>query len=88
MRNSPSLALALLFVVSSLPLFAQESPNAETRATQPAQVAQATSTPEGHKRRSIPEVEDAMAKGQDLLFKKHDARASVDKFKRAAKLDP
>jgi tetratricopeptide (TPR) repeat protein len=29
-----------------------------------------------------------MAKGEDLLFKQHDARASVDEFKRAAKLDP
>ncbi len=29
-----------------------------------------------------------MAKGEDLLFKKHDARASLDEFKRAAKLDP
>ena len=29
-----------------------------------------------------------MARGQDLLFKKHDARASVDEFKRAIKLDP
>jgi len=69
-------------------MVAQESSSAATRATQPAQAAQATPTPETHKRRSIPEVEDAMAKGQDLLFKKHDARASVDEFKRAAKLDP
>ena len=29
-----------------------------------------------------------MAKGQDLLFKKHDARASVEEFRRATKLDP
>jgi tetratricopeptide (TPR) repeat protein len=29
-----------------------------------------------------------MAKGQELLFKKHDARAAVDEFKRAVKLDP
>jgi len=29
-----------------------------------------------------------MGKGQELLFKKHDAKASVDEFKRAIKLDP
>jgi len=29
-----------------------------------------------------------MAKGQDLLFKKHDLRGSVEEFKRATKLDP
>lgn len=29
-----------------------------------------------------------MSKGQDLLFRKHDAKASVEQFKRAVKLDP
>ncbi len=29
-----------------------------------------------------------MAKGEELLFKKHDPRASLDEFRRAAKLDP
>jgi tetratricopeptide (TPR) repeat protein len=29
-----------------------------------------------------------MARGQELLFKKHDAGASIDEFKRAVKLDP
>src|SRR5258708_31810976 len=29
-----------------------------------------------------------MSKGQELLFKKHDAKASIDEFKRATKLDP
>jgi tetratricopeptide (TPR) repeat protein len=88
MRNTRLLALILLVAISASALFAQESSSATTRATQPAPTAQPSPTPEGHKRRSIPEVEDAMAKGQDLLFKKHDARASVDEFKRAAKLDP
>ncbi len=88
MRNAPSLALAFLFVLSSFPLIAQESSSAANRATQPAQAAAPTPTPEAHKRRSIPEVEDAMAKGEELLFKKHDPRASLDEFRRAAKLDP
>jgi tetratricopeptide (TPR) repeat protein len=89
MRNTPSLILAILLALFTSSLFAQQSSSAATRATQPAQVAQTpTPTPEAHKRRSIPEVEDAMARGQDLLFKKHDPRASVDEFKRATKLDP
>lgn len=29
-----------------------------------------------------------MAKGQDLLFKQHNAKASLEEFKRASKLDP
>ncbi|MGC2696278.1 MAG: tetratricopeptide repeat protein [Candidatus Angelobacter sp.] len=50
--------------------------------------SQATPTPQSNKRRSVPEVDEALSKGQDLLFKKHDAKASVDEFKRAVKLDP
>ncbi len=50
--------------------------------------AQATPTPQTHKRRSISEVEEAMAKGQELLFKQHNAKASLEEFKRASKLDP
>jgi tetratricopeptide (TPR) repeat protein len=59
----------------------------ETGAAQSAP-AQPSPTPEVHKRRYSPEAEDAMNKGQELLFKKHDAKASVDEFKRAVKLDP
>jgi len=95
MQNAPpSLALVVFTVLFSSALFAQESSSAATRAAQPAQATQPAPTPsptpasEVHKRRSIPDVEDAMAKGEDLLFKKHDARASIDEFKRAAKLDP
>jgi tetratricopeptide (TPR) repeat protein len=90
MCNARLFALVLLVLPCSSRLFAQESSSAATRAIQPAQAVQPTPTPaaEAHKRRSIPEVEDAMAKGEELLFKKHDARASLDEFKRAAKLDP
>jgi tetratricopeptide (TPR) repeat protein len=88
MRKAPSLALVLLLFASSFFLIAQARATQATRTAQPAQAAQPTPTPEVHKRRSIPEVEDAMAKGEDLLFKKHDPRASLDEFRRAAKLDP
>jgi len=66
----------------------QESSSQGPKAAQSAEPAKATPTPEARKRRNIPEVEDAMSKGQELLFKKHDARASVEEFKRAIKLDP
>jgi len=90
MRNTPSLIFTLLLALSSSLLPAQESSSQSTRSAQAAEAPRPTPTPvpEAHKRRSIPEVDDAMAKGQELLFKKHDARASVDEFKRAAKLDP
>jgi tetratricopeptide (TPR) repeat protein len=92
MRNTPSLALIVLLLLCSPFLSSQESSSQATRSAQRAQTAQPSPSPtpaaEAHKRRSIPEVEDAMAKGEDLLFKKHVARASIDEFKRAAKLDP
>jgi tetratricopeptide (TPR) repeat protein len=90
MRNTPSLALVLFLGFSSSLCLAQESSSQATRSAQSVEAPRPrpSPTPEVHKRRSIPEVDDAMAKGQDLLFKKHDARASVDEFKRAAKLDP
>jgi len=90
MRNTPSLIFTLLLALSSSLLPAQESSSQSTRSAQAAEAPRPTPTPvpEAHKRRSIPEVDDAMAKGQELLFKKHDARASLDEFKRAAKLDP
>ena len=90
MRNTPSLIFTLLLALSSSLLPAQESSSQSTRSAQAAAAPRPTPTPvpEAHKRRSIPEVDDAMAKGQELLFKKHDARASLDEFKRAAKLDP
>jgi tetratricopeptide (TPR) repeat protein len=92
MQNTPSLALVIFLALSPSALFSQESSSAAPRATQPAPAAQTTPSPTPaagvHKRRAVPEVEDAMDKGEELLFKKHDARASIDEFKRAAKLDP
>jgi tetratricopeptide (TPR) repeat protein len=75
--------LVLLYSTHVLP---QESSSQATRSARPS--AAPTPTPEVHKRRSVPEVEDAMTRGQELLFKKHDAKGSIDEFKRATKLDP
>jgi len=38
--------------------------------------------------KSSPERDAAISKGQELLFKKHDAKASVEEFKKAIKIDP
>jgi tetratricopeptide (TPR) repeat protein len=80
--------LVIIFLIcTTLPVFTQqESSSQATRSARPA--ATPPPTPEVRKRRSVVEVEDAMSKGQDLLFKKHDAKASVEEFKRATKLDP
>jgi tetratricopeptide (TPR) repeat protein len=88
MRTLRSFALLLTVFLSSFLLLAQQSSSQATRAAQPAEAATPTPTPLAHKRRSVPEVEEAMSKGQELLFKKHDAKASIDEFKRAIKLDP
>ena len=77
--------LLLLLGCSSLCL-PQQSSSQTTRSANPK--ATPTPTPESRKRRSIPEVEDAMSKGEELLFKEHDAKASIDEFKKAIKLDP
>ena len=81
----------LIFLLAAIAAIGQ-SPESSSQATRTAQSsaepAKATPTPEARKRRNIPEVEDAMSKGQELLFKKHDAKASVEEFKRAIKLDP
>jgi len=86
MRSTHFLIAILLLSFTASLSFSQESSSQATRAARPA--ATPTPTPEVRKRRSVVEVEDAMSKGQDLLFKKHDAKASVEEFKRATKLDP
>jgi tetratricopeptide (TPR) repeat protein len=68
--------------------FSQESSSPPSGGTSTADRPTPTPTPQSRKRRSVPEVDEAMNKGQELLFKQHDARASLDEFKRATKLDP
>ncbi|MBZ5505966.1 MAG: tetratricopeptide repeat protein [Acidobacteriia bacterium] len=86
MRSTHFLIGILFSCLTASLSFSQESSSQTTRAANPA--ATPTPTPETRKRRSVVEVEEAMSKGQDLLFKKHDAKASIDEFKRATKLDP
>jgi tetratricopeptide (TPR) repeat protein len=87
--HKPALLLSI-FLLATIAAVCQsrEGSSQATRAAQSPEPAKPTPTPEGHKRRNLPEVEEAMSKGQELLFRKHDARASVEEFKRAIKLDP
>jgi tetratricopeptide (TPR) repeat protein len=86
MLNIRSFALIMVILLCSLFLWSQES-SSQSQHNAPS-AASPTPTPQSRQRRSVPEVEDAMSKGEDLLFKKHDARAGLDEFKRASKLDP
>ncbi len=88
MKFRSSIVFILGFAALTIPAVAQQSSSQSTRAGQSADSKATPTPPESRKRRSIPEVDEAMNKGQELLFKKHDARASVDEFKRAIKLDP
>jgi tetratricopeptide (TPR) repeat protein len=91
MRNIRLLTLILTAGICFPVLPGQESSSKDSssKAAGSAKAgATPTPTPEARKRRFVPEVEEAMAKGQDLLFKKHDAKASLEEFKRAIKLDP
>ena len=88
MRRSALIPI-LLFAAIAAHGQSQESSSQQTRVTQssPGQPGP-TPAPEARKRRNIPEVEDAMSKGQELLFRKHDPKSSVEEFRRAIKLDP
>jgi len=83
---NPRIAALVVLMLACWPSRSQQSSSQTTRSANPA--ATPTPTRESRKRRFIPEVEEAMDKGQELLFKKHDAKASIDEFKRAIKLDP
>jgi tetratricopeptide (TPR) repeat protein len=86
MRNIHFPVIIFFMCLTTLPVFAQESSSQATRAANPS--ATPTPTSETRKRRSVVEVEEAMSRGQELLFKKNDAKASINEFKRAIKLDP
>jgi tetratricopeptide (TPR) repeat protein len=90
MKFSAHIVLTFVFATLMAQAVAQNN-SSSSQATRSASSPDSKATPtlpESRKRRSIPEVDEAMDKGQELLFKKHDARASIEEFKRAVKLDP
>src|SRR5215510_5928884 len=88
--RKPAFLLSLLLMppVGLLVLLPKSACQAARPAQSPEPRATPTPAPESRKRRAVAEVEDAMSKGEELLFKKHDARSSIEEFKRAIKLDP
>ena len=90
MRRFQFILFNLALILPGLAGVTSSSQESSSQATHSAQSPEAkpSPTPEVHKRKYSPEAEEAMNKGQELLFKKHDAKASVDEFKRAVKLDP
>lgn len=79
MRNLRLYAVILSLLVS-IACLAQDSSSVRPNASP-------SPTPV-HRPKSSPERDAAMNKGQELLFKKHDAKASVEEFRKATKIDP
>jgi tetratricopeptide (TPR) repeat protein len=73
---------ALLFCTLS---YAQDS---SSKDTLPVPKATPSASPEVRKSRPSPEREQAMSRGQQLLFKEHNPKASIEEFKRATRIDP
>src|SRR5262249_5989861 len=89
--RKPAFLLSLLlmpWLAGSVCLSQESSSHASRPAQSSPSRATPTPAPESRKRRSVAKVEDAMSKGEELLFKKHDAKSSIEEFKRAIKLDP
>jgi tetratricopeptide (TPR) repeat protein len=76
--------VALLLAASSFG-FTQDSTSEDRR---PAAKPSPSPAPQVRKANPSPERDEAMKKGQQLLFKQHDPKTAVDEFKRATKLDP
>jgi tetratricopeptide (TPR) repeat protein len=87
-RIYPLCLIFLSFLAASI-CSAQDSSSRASQAPNAA-IPVASPTPEARsaRRRTSPEVEEAMNRGRELLFKKHDAKAGVEEFKKVIKLDP
>jgi tetratricopeptide (TPR) repeat protein len=80
----------LILVAASVFFFAplSSAQDSSNKDSLPAAKATPSTTPEVHKSRPSAEREQAMSRGQQLLFKQHDPKASIEEFKRATKIDP
>ena len=78
------LAGAVLFIATSIG-FAQDS---SSKDSLPVPAASPTPNAQVHKQKPSPERDAAITRGEQLLFKNHDAKASVEEFRKAVKADP
>ena len=80
--------LLIFVVVAAFPFTLLLSQDSSSVTAPDAAKPTPSPSPEVRKAQPSPERDAAMRKGQQLLFKEHNAKASVDEFKRAIKLDP
>src|SRR5258708_16260560 len=85
MRIIGFLAVIVLLCLSSSSCLSQDSSSRQPNAS-----PMVTPTPEARsaKRGTSPELEEAMNKGRELLFQKHDATATIQTFNNSTKLNP
>ncbi|HEV2963629.1 MAG TPA: tetratricopeptide repeat protein [Candidatus Angelobacter sp.] len=90
--RSRILSVPLLLVLSlifSCPLFLAQQ-NTQTTDIQADAKAQKSGSDSlvPHDSPSSPAAQEALAKGQELMFKQHDVKASIEHFKKVVELDP
>ena len=73
--------LVSCLVLSFFPASAQE--NVDSKAQKSDNVVVVP-----HNTPASPDAREALAQGQELMFKKHDARAGIEHFKKVVELDP
>jgi tetratricopeptide (TPR) repeat protein len=78
---SASLSFALAF--SCAPVLAQQNTGDKAQAPRST-----TEVVVPHDRPLSAAAQESLAKGQELMFKKHDAKASIEHFKKVVELDP
>src|SRR5436853_495946 len=78
----------VLTLVFSCPLFLAQQ-NTPTKVQADAQAQRSAADPGVPRDSPIsPVAQESLAKGQDLMFKKHDAKGSIEHFKKVIELDP
>src|SRR5689334_3845667 len=78
----PLVPLVLLGLAFSSPLL----PTQENVQSSSQKIGNGSVVP--HNSPNSPEAREALAKAQELMFKQHDAKASIEYFKKVVELDP
>ena len=86
MRRAVCLAVLLLgflLAASCLCLLGQQNPETSAKAQKSADEPVVP-----HNSPNLPEAREALAKAQELMFKQHDSKGSIEYFKKVIELDP
>ncbi len=73
--------LASCLVLSSFPALAQENVDSKAQKSDNNPVVP-------HDTPASPAAREALAQGQDLMFKQHDVKAGIEQFKKVVEIDP